>query len=130
MSKKVLITGCSSGFGRLTAETLRRRGHTVVAAMRDPQGRNKSAAEKLRACGALVTEIDVSDDQSVARGAAWAIKEAGGLDVLVNNAGIGVCGVQETFTIEDWKKLFDINLFGALLGFLLGLINLLFLRLA
>jgi NAD(P)-dependent dehydrogenase (short-subunit alcohol dehydrogenase family) len=57
-------------------------------------------------------DIDVTDDGSVERGVAEALAAAGGLDVVVNNAGVGVIGLQETFTPEDWKQVFDINVFG------------------
>ena len=112
MSKKVLITGTSSGFGKLMTHTLIAQGHSVAASMRDVEGRNQAAAEELREAGARVVEIDVTDDSSVQRGTAEAIEALGGLDVLVNNAGVGVLGLQEAFTPEDWQRLFEINVFG------------------
>ena len=68
MSKTVLITGTSSGFGRDTAETLRRAGHTVYASMRGVEGKNREAAEALRKLGIKTVELDVSDDASVEAG--------------------------------------------------------------
>jgi NAD(P)-dependent dehydrogenase (short-subunit alcohol dehydrogenase family) len=65
MSKTILITGASSGFGRDTAETLFRDGHTVYASMRSAQGKNREAAEALRKLGIKTVELDVSDDASV-----------------------------------------------------------------
>ena len=62
MSKTILITGTSSGFGRDTAETLRRAGHTVYASMRGAEGKNREAAEALRKLGIKTVELDVSDD--------------------------------------------------------------------
>jgi NAD(P)-dependent dehydrogenase (short-subunit alcohol dehydrogenase family) len=112
MIQKILITGASSGFGHLTAMALLERGHRVVASMRDPGGRNREVAEQLAVAGAQIVEIDVTDDYSVEKGARTAVELAGGLDVLVNNAGIGVSGLQECFTPDDWRRLFDINLFG------------------
>jgi NAD(P)-dependent dehydrogenase (short-subunit alcohol dehydrogenase family) len=112
MDQKVLITGTSTGFGRLTAETLLQAGHTVVASMREIRGRNQGHAEALRDKGAKIVEIDVADEESVEKGTQEALNQAGGLDVLVNNAGIGVLGLQETFSVEDWKKVFEINVFG------------------
>ncbi len=112
MGKRVLITGTSAGFGRLTTQTLLKRGHTVIASMRDPAGRNKGVAEELKAAGAQVVEIDVTDEASVNSGVARALQLAGGIDVVVNNAGVGVLGLQENFTPEDWQKVFDINVFG------------------
>jgi len=112
MAKKVLVTGANGGFGKLIILTLLGKGHTVVASMRGVNGKNKPAAEELKKAGAQVVEIDVTDDRSVQQGVEQAIKLTGGLDVVVNNAGVGVLGLQEAFTPEDWKKLFDINVFG------------------
>jgi NAD(P)-dependent dehydrogenase (short-subunit alcohol dehydrogenase family) len=112
MAKKILITGANGGFGKLTTRALLADGHTVVASMRDIDGRNKPVAEELSSAGAHVIEIDVTDDDSVITGVQQATDIAGGMDVLVNNAGIGVMGLQETFTAGDWQRLFDINVFG------------------
>ena len=65
MSKTILITGVSSGFGRDTAETLRHAGHSVYASMRSVQSKNREAAETLRKLGVKVVELDVNDDTSV-----------------------------------------------------------------
>ena len=108
----VLITGSSAGFGKLTVKSLLTGGHKVVASMRGIHGRNKANAEELKAAGAEIVEIDVTSDESVSAGVGKAIELTGGLDVVVNNAGLGVLGIQETFTVEDWQKLFDINVFG------------------
>lgn len=112
MGKKVLITGASSGFGKLTVNTLLQNGHEVAASMRDPQNRNKSIANELESLGAKIVEIDVTNEESVNLGVQKAMESLGGLDVVVNNAGVGVLGIQEDFTPEDMKKLFDINVFG------------------
>ncbi len=112
MSKNILITGASSGFGKLFTLTLRKNGHTVVASMRGAEGKNKTVAEELKGIGAHIVEIDVTNDNSVSQGVESAIEMAGGIDVVVNNAGVGVIGLQETFTPEDWQNLFDINVFG------------------
>ena len=112
MSKKVLITGASSGFGALTAKTLLSQGHTVVATMRNADTKNKQIAEELTGLGASIVELDVTSDDSVNSGVEKAIELMGGLDVVVNNAGIGVLGIQENFTIEDFKRLFEVNVFG------------------
>lgn len=109
---KVLITGANGGFGALTVNTLLEQGHSVVATVRDPEGRNKEASEKLSAAGAHVVNMDVTNDESVKVGVAKAVELLGGLDVVVNNAGIGVLGIQEQFTTEDFQRLFDVNVFG------------------
>jgi NAD(P)-dependent dehydrogenase (short-subunit alcohol dehydrogenase family) len=67
MSTTILITGASTGFGRDTAETLARAGHTVFASMRDPRARNRSHAETLRKQGIEIVELDVTSDASVER---------------------------------------------------------------
>jgi NAD(P)-dependent dehydrogenase (short-subunit alcohol dehydrogenase family) len=112
MAERVLVTGASAGFGRLVVEALLSRGHVVVASMRGVSGRNRQAAEEMGAKGAHVVEIDVTDGASVEKGVDEALARAGGIDVVVNNAGVGVIGWQEAFTVEDWKKVFDINVFG------------------
>lgn len=112
MTKKVLITGASSGFGRLTVESLLKDGHQVAAAVRDVSGKNKDNAAELSKVGAKVVEIDVTDDSSVNEGVNAAIKELGGLDIVINNAGVGVSGMQEHFTIDDFKKVMDVNVYG------------------
>jgi NADP-dependent 3-hydroxy acid dehydrogenase YdfG len=114
MSKTILITGASSGFGRDTAETLHRAGHTVYASMRSVQGKNREAAEVLRRLGIKTVELDVSDDASVEAGVKHMLAEAGKIDVLVNNAGIGSAGVTEAFTAEQAKLIFDTNVIGLL----------------
>ena len=114
MSKTILITGASSGFGRDTAETLSRAGHTVYASMRAAQGKNRDAAEALRKLGIKTVELDVSDDASVEAGVKKVLAEAGTIDVLVNNAGIGSAGVTEAFTAEQAKVVFDTNVIGLL----------------
>jgi NAD(P)-dependent dehydrogenase (short-subunit alcohol dehydrogenase family) len=112
MSKKILITGASGGFGVLTVEKLLANGHKVAAAMRDINGRNKSTADKLSALGAVIVELDVTKQSSVTKGVKSAIAKLGGLDVLMNNAGIGSAGMLEFFTTSDFKKLYEVNVFG------------------
>ncbi|MDR6422486.1 SDR family oxidoreductase [Paraburkholderia phenoliruptrix] len=112
MPKDILITGASSGFGRDTAQTLARAGHRVFASMRDSAGRNQPHADTLRAGGLHVIEVDVTDDASVERGVALVLENAGRLDVLINNAGIGSAGVSEAFTTKQVQALFDVNVFG------------------
>jgi NADP-dependent 3-hydroxy acid dehydrogenase YdfG len=114
MSKTILITGASSGFGRDTAETFARAGHTVYAAIRGTQGKNRAATEALQKQGIETVELDVNDDASVAAGVSKVLSEAGKLDVLVNNAGIASAGVTEAFTSNQAKAIFDTNVIGLL----------------
>src|SRR5207247_11005864 len=114
MSKTILITGASSGFGRDTAETLHDAGHTVYASMRSAHGKNREAAEALRKLGIKTVELDVSDDVSVEAGVKNVLAEAGKIDVLVNNAGIMSGGVTEAFHSEHAKAIFDTKVIGLL----------------
>jgi NADP-dependent 3-hydroxy acid dehydrogenase YdfG len=114
MSKTVLITGASSGFGRDTAETLTRAGCTVYAAIRGAQGKNRAATEALQKQGVKVVDLDVNDDASVAVGVKMVESEAGRIDVLVNNAGIASAGITEAFTPDQAKAIFDTNVIGLL----------------
>ncbi|EEE36094.1 short-chain dehydrogenase/reductase SDR [Rhodobacteraceae bacterium KLH11] len=108
MSQTVLITGVNSGFGKLIANTLAGAGFKVVGSMRDVAGRNASIAQEFRSKGIKIVEIDVTSDESVAD----AVNKAGNIDVLINNAGVGSLGWQDCFDIEDFKKIFDVNVFG------------------
>ncbi|GAB4330321.1 MAG: oxidoreductase [Flammeovirgaceae bacterium] len=112
MGQKILITGASGGFGQLTVKSLLDAGNQVVASMRNINGKNKAIAEEMQNWGAKIVEIDVTNEASVQEGVAKSIELLGGLDVLINNAGVGTLGMVEHFTAEDFQKLFDINVFG------------------
>ena len=112
MGKKVIITGASGGFGRLTTLTLLKSGHQVAATMRNPEGTNKAVADELKNAGAVIIDMDVTNTESVNTGVRKAIDALGGLDVVVNNAGRGVSGMQEHFTPEDLHTIFDVNVVG------------------
>ena len=112
MSKSILITGTSSGFGRDTAETLAHAGHRVFASMRDIAGRNRPHADALSAKGIEVVELDVTDDASVDRSVRSVLAQSGRLDVLINNAGIGSLNVSEAFTTDQLRDLFEVNVIG------------------
>jgi len=114
MTKIILITGASTGFGRDTAEALARAGYHVFAAMREIAGRNRGHADALRSQKIGVVELDVTDDASVDRAIASTLAEAGRIDVLVNNAGIASAGVSEAFTPDQAKVLFNTNVVGVL----------------
>jgi NAD(P)-dependent dehydrogenase (short-subunit alcohol dehydrogenase family) len=115
----VLITGSSTGFGRLFTETLARKGHTVFATMRAPGGRNAKNASEIRALaekdGLLIhlLELDVTDDASVQTAVDTAIAKAGRIDVAINNAGYYLSGLAEAVTNEQAQRLMDANFFGS-----------------
>ena len=117
--KVILVTGSSNGIGRLTVATLARKGHTVYASMRDANGRNAAARIELQQLAKdenldlTVIELDVTDDTSVEKAVADIIKNAGRVDVLVNNAGVMNIGITEGFTLEQVQRQFDVNFFGA-----------------
>ena len=114
----ILITGASTGFGRLFTATLARSGHTVFATMRDPQGRNAKNASEIRVLAEMdslpiyILELDVNDDASVERAVDAAIAKAGRLDVVINNAGYYLSGLEEAVTTEQAQRLMDTNFFG------------------
>jgi NAD(P)-dependent dehydrogenase (short-subunit alcohol dehydrogenase family) len=114
----VLITGASTGFGRLFAETLARRGHTVFATMRDPGGRNAKNASEIRSLAEKeslplhVLELDVTDDASVEQAVRTIVEPAGRIDVAINNAGYALTGLAEAVTTEQAQQLMDTNFFG------------------
>jgi NAD(P)-dependent dehydrogenase (short-subunit alcohol dehydrogenase family) len=114
----VLITGSSTGFGRLFTETLARAGHTVFATMRDPGGRNAKNAAEIRGLAQKdslaihVLEMDVTNDASVERAVDAAVNKAGRTDVVINNAGYSLTGLAEAVTTEQAQRLMDANFFG------------------
>ena len=116
--KVILVTGSSSGFGRLTVETLARQGHQVYASMRDINGRNAEASDQIRELAERenlainLVELDVTDDVSVDKAVSEVIERSGRVDVLVNNAGFGYMGPTETFTLDQIQQQFDTNFFG------------------
>jgi NAD(P)-dependent dehydrogenase (short-subunit alcohol dehydrogenase family) len=114
MSKTILITGSSTGFGRDTAETLARAGHTVFASMRNPQAQNRDHAQALRKNGIEIVELDVGSDTSVERAVKEVLARTHRVDVLVNNAGIALAGVTEAFTPDQARVVFNTNVVGLL----------------
>ena len=101
----IMITGCSSGFGRETARHFLDEGWHVVATMRSPDEGALPASERLR-----VLALDVTDRRSIAD----AVATAGDIDALVNNAGIGWMGPLEGTSEETIRTLFDTNTFGTM----------------
>ncbi|WP_437274662.1 SDR family oxidoreductase [Sorangium sp. So ce375] len=114
-----LITGSSSGFGRAIALTLARAGHRVFAGMRGINSKNQGPASELAELGAReglalrAIELDVTSDASVDAAVARVLDEAGGVDVVVNNAGVYAQGPTEAFTVTQAEAAFQVNYFGA-----------------
>ena len=116
MKKKIsLVTGASSGFGRLVANALAQAGHVVYASMRETTGRNArqvadvAAYAREHGIDIRTLELDVSAQSSVDAGIATVIAAHGRLDVVVHNAGHMVFGPAEAFTPEQPAELYDIN---------------------
>ncbi|MGX9394149.1 SDR family oxidoreductase (plasmid) [Nitrobacteraceae bacterium UC4446_H13] len=116
MSKKIiLVTGSSSGFGRLTAEALGRAGHTVYASMRDVAGRNAQNAAELSGIAdsdIRPIELDVQSEPSTNAAVEKIIAESGQIDVIIHNAGHMMFGPAEAFTPEQFAQQYDVNVLG------------------
>jgi NAD(P)-dependent dehydrogenase (short-subunit alcohol dehydrogenase family) len=103
--KTVLITGCSSGYGLETARYFHEQGWNVIATMRHPRPGLLPESNRMR-----LVALDVTQPESIAR----ALREAGPIDVLVNNAGIGVVGAFEATSMPTIREVFDTNTFGTM----------------
>jgi NAD(P)-dependent dehydrogenase (short-subunit alcohol dehydrogenase family) len=119
MKNIILVTGASSGIGKLSARTLALAGHTVYASMRDLTGRNASAVQELQEFAAAhaidlrALELDVQSQDSADQAIERIYQEHGHLDVVMHNAGHLVVGPAEAFTPEEMIRAFDVNLFGS-----------------
>lgn len=117
MTTRALITGANKGIGFATARQLGALGWTVLLGARD-EGRGKQAEQDLAGSGvdARFVQLDVTDEQSAGRAAAWIDAEYGALDVLVNNAGIsrgGWPGNPSGTTLDTLRTVYETNVFGA-----------------
>jgi NAD(P)-dependent dehydrogenase (short-subunit alcohol dehydrogenase family)/pimeloyl-ACP methyl ester carboxylesterase len=114
----VLVTGAGSGIGRATAYAFAEAGARVIAVDRDAEtaARTAEMARLLGAPAAWAETVDVSDEQGMEELAEKVAAEYGVVDVLVNNAGIGLSGSFFDTTPEDWKKVLDVNLWGVIHG--------------
>jgi NAD(P)-dependent dehydrogenase (short-subunit alcohol dehydrogenase family) len=120
MSKQaILVTGASSGFGLMTAQSLAQAGHTVYASMRETEGRNAPQVAAIAAWAAeqkadlRTVELDVQSEVSAQSGVAALIADTGRLDVIVHNAGHMVFGPAEAFTPDQYIQQYDVNVLGA-----------------
>ncbi len=110
MKKTVLITGCSSGFGKLAAKKFQQEGWNVIATMRSPE----KETELKELDNVFVTRLDVTNNDSVKEAVGAGIKKFGQIDVLVNNAGYGGHSFLEQFTEEQIYAMFETNVFGVM----------------
>ncbi len=112
--KKILITGCSSGFGYSATKYLAEKGHHIIATMRNVNGKNSKPAKELAEFGSSnnlkidVLEMDVTSDESVNAAAV----QLPTVDVLINNAGLGYGGAVEAFTSKGILEQLDLNIVG------------------
>ena len=107
MSKNILITGASSGFGLLIANELHRKGYKVIGTSRNPEKMQSTVSFK-------VIALDLDSDESIATLPTRIFKEIGHLDVLINNAGFLVNGIAEEIPIELGRKQFETNFWGTI----------------
>jgi NAD(P)-dependent dehydrogenase (short-subunit alcohol dehydrogenase family) len=111
----VLITGSSSGIGKLSALEFARRGHRVFASMRRLESAQYVLADARKDSFSIeVLQLDVRDPASVSTAVEEVLRREGRLDVLVNNAGIGSFGPVEDYSDEEIRQVFETNLFGAI----------------
>ncbi len=115
--KVAVITGGASGIGKGTALAMARRGADVVLADVN-DGRLATARDEVEALGrrALAVHCDVTQDADVERLAQVAIAAMGQVDVLMNNAGVVLCGALEEIPVADWQWAFDVNVLGVVRG--------------
>jgi NAD(P)-dependent dehydrogenase (short-subunit alcohol dehydrogenase family) len=111
----ILITGCSTGIGYATAESLGRNGHTVYATMRNPKGtpqlQQLAVADQLPI---TILPLDVLEEESVQEAVNFILAKEGSIDVLVNNAGIGSWTAVEETPMELFKSVMETNFFGTI----------------
>jgi NAD(P)-dependent dehydrogenase (short-subunit alcohol dehydrogenase family) len=115
MKQVIVITGASSGFGRLSANALARAGHIVYASMRDTKGRNAAQVADVEKfaedndADLHAIELDVGSQPSADAAIAQIVAEQGRLDVVMHNAGHMSFGPAEAFTPEQLAELYDVN---------------------
>jgi NAD(P)-dependent dehydrogenase (short-subunit alcohol dehydrogenase family) len=107
-TKVVIVTGASAGIGKATTHTLLRQGYTVYAA-----ARRLEAMDDLKAAGAHVLYLDLTDSDSIDHCVATVIQQSGRIDILINNAGYGAYGSVEDMPLAEGRRQFEVNMFGA-----------------
>jgi NADP-dependent 3-hydroxy acid dehydrogenase YdfG len=112
MADRVLVTGGASGFGRAIATRYQKAGWRVLVSDVDAEAAGRAAKE----IGASSVGLDVTDDEDWANARDWCEREWGGLDVLVNNAGVAAGGRFEKIGMADWDWIWEINLKGVVRG--------------
>lgn len=115
MNKVIFITGTSTGFGKLMTITLSKAGHTVIAGMRGTKDKNEAVATQLSALADVkVVELDVTSDASVHATFTTVLAQYQKIDVLVNNAGVTGFGLLEAYSIEQIRRIFEVNFYGVI----------------
>ena len=110
MSQTILITGASSGIGKVTAKLFQANGWNVVATMRSPEKED----ELTTLDNVLVARLDVTDEASITQAVDAALERFGAIDVLLNNAGYGAYGPLEAFPLDRIRRQFETNVIGLL----------------
>ena len=110
MAQTILITGASSGIGKVTAKLFQEKGWNVIATMRTPE----KEVELTALDNVLVTRLDVTDTASIENAVAEGVARFGQIDVLLNNAGYGAYGPLEVFSLDSIRRQFDTNVVGLL----------------
>ncbi len=105
MTKRILITGASSGFGKAIAEHLSKQGHSVFGTSRD-------VADRVTSDSVHMLSMDVNNSSSIDMAIASMLESSGGIDVLINNAGFGLCGALEDCRIDEARSQMETNFFG------------------
>lgn len=108
MKKTILITGASTGFGKLAAKKFQKEDWNVIATMRSPE----KETELNQLSNVLVVRLDVTDKDSIQQSVQKGIEKFGSIDVLVNNAGYGAMGPMEAATDAQIRRQMDVNFFG------------------
>ena len=115
MSKVVFITGTSTGFGKLMTITLAKAGYCVIAGMRGTTGKNEVVANELAGMANVdVVEIDVTSDESVRAAFETVLSKHDTVDILVNNAAITGYGLLEAYSLDQIRRMFEVNFYGVI----------------